>query len=191
MGWRHSLDRPPIPQENMRSHPARSFLTFLCTLFALSAGSGCATYTAVKIPGPVRDETIALGVHRKDVEVVLQSAPVNEYHDGGGTTARYQYKDGPHEASKGRVVLYIAGDVFTLFLSELVFWPIEAYASKQTQRIATAHYDESNMLVGWSIDRPGGERLVTLGDVAAAPAPEAAVASEPRPAGRSRSKTAR
>jgi hypothetical protein len=135
---------------------------------------GCATYTAVRIPGPVPDERVALGAHRSDVEVLLKAPPANEYKEGDGTIARYQYKDGPHQASKGRVVLYIAGDVFTLFLSELIFWPIEAYASKQTERIATAHYDGANQLESWAVDRPGGERLISLGD----PAPPA-VASKP------------
>jgi hypothetical protein len=135
----------------------------------LSIQIGCATVTAVKIPGPVADETIALGTHRKDVEVVLKSTPVNEYHDGDGTTARYQYKNGPHQASKGRVILYIAGDVFTLFLSELIFWPIEAYASGRTDRIGTAHYDASNLLENWTIDRPGGERLFSEGEPSTSP----------------------
>jgi hypothetical protein len=150
---------------------------------------GCATYTAVKIPGPKSDEKIALGMHRTDVEVLLECGPANEYSDGSNTTARYEYKDGPHEASKGRVVLYLAGDFFTAFLSELIFWPIEAYASKQTERVATAHYDDSNLLVGFSVDRPGGERLVSLGDVGPAPAPPpAAAAASPK---RRLTKTAR
>lgn len=126
-------------------------------------GLGCATYTAVKIPGPVADETVALGAHRRDVEGALGTSPESEYRDGDGITARYRYQDGPPEASKGRVVLYLAGDVFTLFLSELVFWPIEAYASRQTERVATARYDAGNELVAWSVDRSSGERLVSLG----------------------------
>lgn len=140
-------------------------------ILLLPLAVGCATYTAVKIPGPVDDEKIAIGEHRSQVEVILRAPIVNEYHDADGTTARYQYKDGPHQASKGRVVLYIAGDVFTAFLSELIFWPIEAYASKQTERVATAQYDNENVLTGFAVDRPGGERLMTLGTPLPGPPP--------------------
>jgi hypothetical protein len=135
----------------------------LVLLIAIPVQVGCATYTAVKIPGPVADESIELGQHRSDVELTLKGATSSEYREGDGTTAIYRYKDGPPQASKGRVVLYIAGDVFTVFLSELIFWPIEAYASGRTDRVAAASYDAENNLVSWAVDRPGGERLISLG----------------------------
>jgi hypothetical protein len=100
--------------------------------------------TAAKIPGPVKDENISLGMHRRNVEDLLKTGPASEYKETDGSTVRYEYKDGPHEASKGRVVRP-SPDVFTTFLSELIFWPIEAYASKQTNRVATAHYDSENI----------------------------------------------
>jgi len=118
-------------------------------------------------------------MHRRNVEDLLKTGPVSEYKETDGSTVRYEYKDGPHQASKGRVVLYIAGDVFTAFLSELIFWPIEAYASKQTNRVATAHYDSENNLGSWTIARPGGETLVTLEpSVAAGPPSEPTSASD-------------
>lgn len=152
--------------------PLHRIIGSIALLAALGLSStGCATYTAVKIPGPVADESIQLGQHRSEVEATLRAPIMNEYKDGGITTARYQYKDGPHQASKGRVVLYIAGDVFTAFLSELIFWPIEAYASKQTDRIATAQYDSDNKLVGFAVDRSTNERLIALGTPLPGPAP--------------------
>ena len=159
---------------------------------AVVAQLGCATYTAVKMPGPVADESIALGEHRSDVERILNASSSNSYQDGDGATAIYRYKDGPPQAAKGRVVLYIAGDVFTVFLSELIFWPIEAYASGRTDRVATASYDHDNVLLRWAVDRPNGERLISLGDPPS-PAPPvsngpASDSSPPKPA---YSKTAR
>lgn len=153
--------------------------------------TGCATYTAVKIPGPVADDKITIGEHRSAVELALRAPIVNEYQDASGTTARYQYKNGPHEASKGRVVLYIAADVFTAFLSELIFWPIEAYASKQTERIATAQYDNENMLIGFAVDRPGGERLITIGTPLPGPPPVTETKSSESPSGTRSRKGAR
>ena len=52
-----------------------------------------------------------------------------------------------------------AGDVFTFFLSEIVFWPIELYATERIQRVGIAEYDEENVLVAWTIQRPSGETL--------------------------------
>ena len=104
-------------------------------------------------------------MHRSEVEVVLRYARRSEFPEGSGTTVRYEYANGPHQASKGRIVLYIAGDVFTIFLSELVFWPIELYAKGRTERIATAYYDPDNRLGMWTIARPGGKDvLVTMGE---------------------------
>jgi len=167
----------------MRNRNRRRIISVLL----LPLFTGCATYVAVKIPGPVDDDKIAIGEHRSAVELALRAPIVNEYHDAIGTTARYQYKNGPHEASKGRVVLYIAADVFTAFLSELIFWPIEAYASKQTERIATAQYDNDNKLVGFAVDRQGGERLITLGaPLPGPPPPGGETATQPSETPRSR-----
>jgi len=84
---------------------------------------------------------------------------------------RFDYGNGPHQASKGRIVLYIAGDIFTLFLSELIFWPIELYAKGRTERVATAYFDQTNHLRMWTVARPGGEILIREGQLPT-PAPE-------------------
>ncbi len=144
----------------------------LITSLVLSAGlaaaigsSGCATVVALDIPGPVFDNQISLGMHRSEVEVVLKHAKRSEFPEPPGTTVRYDYGNGPHQASKGRIVLYLAGDVFTLFLSELVFWPIELYAKGRTERVATAYYDASNRLGMLTIARPGGQDVfVAMGE---------------------------
>ena len=69
----------------------------------------------------------------------------------------------------------MAGDVFTLFLSELIFWPIEAYAKSRTKRIGTAYYGSSNRILSWSVSRPGGEELFAIGVI---PASSTAAANE-------------
>jgi len=134
-------------------------------LFSLAIVSqiGCATYYASKMPGPKNDEAIRIGMSRSEVETLLAVGAASQYQDRDGVTVRYDYGDGPHEASKARVVLYIAGDVFTAFLSELVFWPIEAYATNRTKRVGTAHFDRDNRLSTWRVTRPSGELLASLG----------------------------
>ena len=78
--------------------------------------------------------------------------------DHENKVARYEYSDGPPGASKVRIILYVAADIFTAFLSELIFWPIESYATERVERVGTAHY-RGTTLVEWSITRGNGELL--------------------------------
>ena len=135
-------------------------LVLLCSL--LLSNSGCATYTALKMPGPANDEQVKLGMHRRDVDTVLGVLPGGTFPENGSTIARYEYADGPHQASKARALVYVAGDVFLLFLSELIFWPIELYAESQIKRVATATYDTENVLTEFTVARTDGELLVQL-----------------------------
>ena len=49
-----------------------------------------------------------------------------------------------NQASKSRILLYIAGDVFTAGLSELVFWPLELAWLDGTEGRAVATYGSDN-----------------------------------------------
>src|SRR5262245_34956431 len=137
------------------THLLRCISTSL--IFATAMGhQGCATYTAVTIPGDVPDDRVQVGMHRAEVEGLVGGTKTSEFTDVTGTTVQYAYIDGVHQASKARVIIYLAGDFFTLFLSELVFWPIEAYAKNQMKRLGTAYYDTTNRILDWVVSRPGG-----------------------------------
>ena len=131
----------------------------LLALLLLVTQPGCATYTALSMDGPTDDGSVVVGMHRRDVERILQVPPSSEYEDHGLMVVRYEYSDGPPGGSKVRSLVYVAGDVFTLFLTELIFWPIELYADKRIKRVAIAEYDTDNALVDWTIERPDGETL--------------------------------
>jgi hypothetical protein len=51
---------------------------------------------------------------------------------------------GTDVASKSRILLYIAGDVFTIGISELVFWPLELALLDGTEGRAVATYGSDN-----------------------------------------------
>ena len=158
----------------------RGALSLLCTLAVTQ--SGCAAYYAMTLPGPKPDERIALGIKRSELESVIAAGPVSQYQEHGGTSARYEYEDGPHEGSKGRALLYVAGDFFTVCLAEVIFFPIELAVKKSTERIALAHYDADNVLVSWRVTKASGEVLVDLAPEApAAPAPPAEPAAPGEP----------
>ena len=125
--------------------------------------TGCATRVAMSMPGPSKDKDVQVGMHRQEVESLLGVGAVSQYDDNGHTSVRYEYADGPPQATKLRSLIYVGADVFTIFLSEIIFWPIELYADKQIQRFGTAEYEE-NRLIGWTVRRvSGGEVLDQLG----------------------------
>jgi len=132
-----------------------ALLTLVAILYAAQAG--CATYVAVTMPGPADDELIEPGMSQNEVETLLETGPESDYASGDITTVRYEYSDGPHQASKVRALVYIAGDVFTLFLTEIVFWPIELYASSEIERVATAEYDDDFTLHEWRVTEGDGD----------------------------------
>lgn len=127
------------------------------TLLVLALQHGCATYVAVSMEGPADDELVKPGMQRTDVEAVLKTGPASEFKKDERTNARYEYADGPEHATKARALVYVAGDVFLLFLSELIFWPIELYADGQIQRVGLAEYDASFVLRDWKVTRTAGE----------------------------------
>ncbi len=133
-------------------------ITLIFAVLIVGSQSGCAAIMAFRMPGPTQDELVQCGMHRSEVEGILGIGPSSQYEDHGKTVARYEYSDGPPQASKARAVLYLAGDVFTLMASEIVFWPIELYATERIKRVSTAEYEE-DVLVDWVIARHSGEEL--------------------------------
>ena len=53
-----------------------------------------------------------------------------------------------------------------MFLTEIVFWPIELYAQEQIKRVGLAEYDEGFALREWKVTRKAGQVLEAsyLGD---------------------------
>lgn len=89
----------------------------------LVASQGCSVYRASTASGHVPVGTVQVGMARAQVEQVLGS-PVGMYTD---QEAVYEFTDGLHGASKSRILLYLGGDIVTLGLAEIIFWPMELY----------------------------------------------------------------
>jgi hypothetical protein len=105
------------------------------------------------MPGPAKDERLAVDMDRSEVERILHKRPSTLVENHGMVEARYEYADGPPAWSVLRSLVYVAGDVFTFFLSELIFWPIELYADDEIKRVAVAEYSEDDKLAAWSVRR--------------------------------------
>ncbi len=135
------------------------FVVFVLSGLLLAGQTGCAAYYAGKMPGPVADEQVVVGMNRAQVETLIGVGPVSQYAEGDGTAIRYEYSDGVPGGAKVRILPYVAADIFSAFLSEIIFWPIEVHATGRIKRVGQAHYDAQNKLVTWNVSRTSGETV--------------------------------
>jgi len=137
----------------------------LGTTIALGS-SGCATYEAFTSPRPTNDQLVEVGMHRSTIEGILRTSGQSYDEPNGTTRAHYAYSDGGHPGWRARGVIYLAADVFTLFLSEIIFWPIELAVDSSAERTADAVYDETNELVYFNVTKAyDRKQLIEIGSV--------------------------
>lgn len=124
-------------------------ITVLCSILAFSPG--CSIYRASTAPSPIPLKEVRAGVDRNRIIAVLGMPRSTEVGADGERTDMHEYIDGNPQESKARIILYVAGDVFTLGLAELLFWPLE---------LATLQGDEGRAVI--SYDRNGIAKNVFL-----------------------------
>lgn len=100
------------------------FKSLLAVSLLSLAITGCSIYSAAHAPGPVNYREVQVGNIRMDVITKLGVPRMSE------TTAEdrkdyFEFTDGYHKAWKGRILIYLAGDIFSMGLAEIFFWPIE------------------------------------------------------------------
>jgi hypothetical protein len=114
----------------------KAFYVVMCCALSLP---GCSIYKAATAPTPVALENVRNGASRIAIVGTLGIPKMSEVK-GDSKTDVYEFVNGSHEASKARIVLYIAGDLFTTFLAELVFWPMELGLGQGTAGRAIVTY---------------------------------------------------
>jgi len=112
----------------------------LIVLFVMMVTGGCSVFKAANAPEPVAVERVQVGSSRSEVFSVY-GVPTNSENNNGIRTDTFHFIDGYPKASKSRVILYIAGDIFTLGLAELVFWPLEMAVLEGDEGVAVVTYD--------------------------------------------------
>ena len=126
-----------------------------CMLFLGAMNQGCSVGMALSGPPPVAVERVHIGTERNAVISVL-GIPKNTEIKDGTKTDMFEFIDGNSNGSKVRVILYLAGDVFTLGLSELLFWPIELTAGAGTKGRAIVKYGLNDMAQSVLLTRADG-----------------------------------
>ena len=108
---------------------------------------GCAQNMALRKPGPFSPTGLKPGVERTAVVAEL-GEPVSSKEKDSQLIEGYAYVDGGSMNSANgktsRVVLYTAGDVFTLFLDQLIWMPTELYGFNGTDHSVTIEFAKSD-----------------------------------------------
>jgi hypothetical protein len=118
------------------------FFIWIAILVALC--SGCSIYKAATAPPPLAVENVKVGKSRDEI-IASIGLPKSSENKGDVRTDMHEFTSGSPEGTKIRIVLYVAGDVFTIGLAELVFWPIELAAGQGTDGRAIVTYGMDNI----------------------------------------------
>lgn len=68
----------------------------------------------------------------------------------------FEFQSGLHQGSKARIVLYLAADVFTLGLAEIILWPMEMTVMERAECTGFATYDQSHKIEIWKVMQKDG-----------------------------------
>jgi hypothetical protein len=117
--------------------------------------SGCSIYKAANQPPPIDFTNVKVGASRPQLISAL-GLPKYSETVGDKRTDTFEFIDGYPSGSKMRVILYAAADIFTLFLAEIILWPLEMAVLDGVHGAAIAEYDEKKIVTELSVtDKEG------------------------------------
>lgn len=105
--------------------------------------TGCAEIMAIKQPKPFTPTCLSPGAKRLTIIGEL-GQPVSSEVRTNSITDVYKYVDGGAKNSAGsktvRIIVYVGGDFFTLFLDQIIWMPTEAFGFAGTDHVVTVDY---------------------------------------------------
>jgi hypothetical protein len=114
--------------------------------------TGCSVYKAASQPGPADLSGIGVGTPRQIIISRLGAPKMIDTDAKGYKQDIFEFSSGMHQATKVRVVLYLAADVFTLTLAELLLWPLEMTLLESATCTGIATYDLNLKVQSWSVE---------------------------------------
>lgn len=116
----------------------------MALLLMATAAQGCSIYKAATAPPSVPVDRVTAGSTRFEVMSVFGTPKISDVAQSNERTDVYEFIDGNHQATKFRIVPYIAADLFTAGLAELLLWPLELAALQGAEGRAVVTYDPEN-----------------------------------------------
>jgi hypothetical protein len=126
-------------------------------LIALIAMPGCSIYKAATAPPPVAVENVKVGSSRPEVISIFGIPKRTDDGLPGQKIDMFEFTDGYHAGSKARIIVYVGGDVVTLGLAELVFWPMELAFLQGSEGRAVVTYGPDNMVTNVTVTTRDGQ----------------------------------
>ena len=120
--------------------------------------TGCAQVMAAEQPPPLGRSILTIGADRSAIIGVLGGAIGRETSaDGSKCIETYSYSDGGgknHPAWKTtRIVVYTAGDLVTLWLSQVIWMPLEFWVFDATDYLCVATYERQGADIASEVPR--------------------------------------
>lgn len=129
----------------------------LAVIFCLAMPlASCSVYKALSQPGPADIQGIGVGSPREQVISRIGPPKLVDTDKDGRKMDVFEFQSGFHQASKSRALLYLAADVFTLTLAEIIFWPLELTALDASTCTSIATYDQNYKVQSWSMKKKDG-----------------------------------
>jgi hypothetical protein len=120
-------------------------MRLIVALLVLAATApGCSIYKAATAPASVPVDHVRIGTTRPEVMSVFGTPKTSDVANGTERTEVYEFIDGNHGASKLRIVPYVAADLFTVGLAELILWPLELTTLQGSEGRAVVTYDQED-----------------------------------------------
>ena len=118
--------------------------------------SACSVYKASTQPGPVDHRSIGVGSPRQQVIGTLGPPKFSDLDPAGRKQDTFEFQSGLHQASKVRIIPYLAADLITLGLAEIVLWPIELTVMERASCIANVTYDQQQKVESFNMNKRDG-----------------------------------
>ena len=134
----------------------KTFLVPITMVLVILAQSACSVYKASTQPGPADLQGLGIGVLRQQVIARLGAPKFSDVDPQGRKQDMFEFQSGFHQGSKARVILYLAADVFTLGLAELILWPMELTVMERAKCLAFVTYDQSQKVEIWNVTQKDG-----------------------------------
>jgi hypothetical protein len=130
-------------------------LLFVALLATLTE-TGCSIYKAASQPPPADLTGIGVGTPRGQLIAKLGAPKFSDTDPEGQKQDTFEFDSGFHSASKVRIIPYLAADVFTLGLAELILWPLEMTVMDKAKCVGMATYDPTQKVNAWNVSQKDG-----------------------------------